>query len=412
MKPSGVDWIGDIPVDWDILRIKSACKNSDTTNSAVDKYVGLEHVTSWAGSYTSVGLKDVNPTTFQTIKKNTFCFSKLRPYLAKGFFSHEPLAISTEFLTYTLSNRVNADYFVYFSLSVAFIEAINNIAGGAKMPRINGDTFENQLFSQPSLKEQIAIAAYLDDRTKAIDSKIQLLEEKSTALAELRKSVIHQAVTKGLDPNVAMKPSGVDWIGDIPVHWNNSRVKKVVEIIKGKKPHLFIETTPSRQCYLSARVIRGTEEPQYVELTDPQAVKATKNDILIIMDGSNSGEVFTGVEGIVSSTMGCLKYKTGITKTMLMYLLDLLFESFNSETVGAAIPHLNKNTFYDASLALPSIDEQQVITNYLDERTSVIDESIKTITEQIAALKDLRQSLIYEAVTGKIDVADYGYATM
>ena len=131
----------------------------------------------------------------------------------------------------------------------------------------------------------------------------------------------------------------------------------------------------------------------------------------MIKDGSNSGEIFTGVDGIVSSTMGCLHHNSHIKKRTLMYWLDVLFETFNSETVGAAIPHLNKDAFNKASIALPFIGEQIAIATYLDARTSVIDDSLKTITEQITALKSLRQSLIHEAVTGKINVADFGYKT-
>lgn len=404
MKASGVDWIGDIPDHWDVKRLKSVCTKIKTVALCTDKYIGLEHVESWSGSYSGVSLNNENPTTYQFVEENTFCFSKLRPYLAKGFFASEKLATSTEFLAYSIEKGMWPRYFLYFTLSAAFIENINNIAGGAKMPRINSVIFENQIFTKPSTKEQIAIAAYLDDRTTAIDSKIQLLEEKSTALSELRKSVIHQAVTKGLDLTVPMKASGVDWIGDIPVSCSVKRLKDIADIKKGDVFPNIQETQPLYPYFNGGKKPSGWSDK----------FNALENTVAVSEGGASAGYVhFLTTKYWAGSHCYKVRALNNTNVRYMYYVFKGFEEQFMLAQTGSAMPNLQKTKFMNLVVSIVQDREEQIaIAQYLDDRTTIIDESIKTIAEQIVALKSLRQSLIHEAVTGKIDVADFGYKTV
>ena len=396
MKPSGLTWMGVIPTHWNICRIKEVAPFK-TGKDYPKTQGGVPVIGSGSQPITYIDQSLEKKPALVIGRKGTID----RPYVVNVPF----WPVDTCMFNTFEREGIKFQYACYAMM----VHPWEQLSTKTALPSLAQSDVNRSEMLVPPYNEQIAIASFLDDRTSAIDRKIQLLEEKATALADMRKSVIHQAVTKGLDPNVAMKPSGVDWIGDVPGHWAVTRIKNVVSIVKGKKPHLLATNADTRAPYLSARVIRGTEEPQYAELSDSQSVMATANDILIIMDGSNSGEIFTNVAGVVSSTMGKLNYRSSVTKKMLMYFLDILFDTFNSEKVGAAIPHLDKDAFNKAEIVLPSICEQEAICSYLDVYVVMIDESIKTITEQIVTLKSLRQSLIHEAVTGKIDVADYGY---
>ena len=256
----------------------------------------------------------------------------------------------------------------------------------------------------PPKNEQIAIASYLDDRTTAIDSKIQLLEEKSKSLAELRKSVVHQAVTKGLNANVKMKPSGVDWIGDVPAHWQMKRVKDITKCLDGKREPLNAVERAEMQGsipYWGANNI--------VDYID--RFKLDGEYILLGEDGAPFDKPLRDVAFRVTGQFWPNNHIHVLysrnNMSWLTYFLNAV--DYSPYVGGATRLKLTQGDMNRIMLTMPPSSEQIAIAQYLDERTAIIDESINTIAEQIVALKALRQSLIHEAVTGKIDVADYGY---
>lgn len=149
--------------------------------------------------------------------------------------------------------------------------------------------------------------------------------------------------------------------------WRTQRLGELCEIVKGRKPHLKAQASEGDLPYLVAKVIRGSQEPEFAALSDRNSIPVSEDETIIICDGSNSGEVFTGYHGILSSTMGKLVIKGEIDDCYLRAFLKSTFEVFNGAKTGAAIPHLDKEALYALTFSYPSLSEQRRIVTLLDE---------------------------------------------
>ena len=168
--------------------------------------------------------------------------------------------------------------------------------------------------------------------------------------------------------------------------------------MKGKKPKAFVPK--SSMPYLTAKVIRKTEFPKYATENDPFSVRVKKEDIVIIMDGSNSGEMFTGIEGALASTMGIVKYpKDLLTPKYLLHFLITHRENFTKSRTGAAIPHLNKEAFENLEIPLPPLPEQKRIVKILDEVFEKTEIVKKNTEKKLDDLEELKKSVLNKAFT-------------
>ena len=252
----------------------------------------------------------------------------------------------------------------------------------------------------PLLETQKRIADFLDEKTKIIDELIKKKEKLIELLREKRAALITRAVTKGLTPSAKLKPSGVDWLGDIPRRWMLKRNRFLGAYIKGKTADIC--TSDEKDClpYLSAEVIRGSKEPEFCHGT----VVAKGKQILLLWDGANAGEFFWAGPGVVSSTFSLvLPYKKSVPK-FYYWLLKGFERILRDYTQGMGIPHVSPWILKDSVLPEVPIEEQKRITNFLDAETAKIDKAGALIVAQIEKLKEYRSSLIYHAVTGKIKV--------
>ena len=170
--------------------------------------------------------------------------------------------------------------------------------------------------------------------------------------------------------------------------WQTEKLGDISSLIKGKKPNIFV--TKSSKPYLTAKVVRKTEEPKYAPEDCTTSIWVEKEDIVIIMDGSNSGEMFTGLEGALASTMGIVKYpKELLSPKFLLYFLITHRDRFTKSRTGAAIPHLNKEEFENLQIPIPSLKDQQRIVK-------IIDESFESIANvKVNAVKNLLNSKIF-----------------
>jgi type I restriction enzyme S subunit len=149
--------------------------------------------------------------------------------------------------------------------------------------------------------------------------------------------------------------------------WRTQRLGELCEIVKGRKPHLKAQASEGDLPYLVAKVIRGSQEPEFAARSDRNSIPVSEDETIIICDGSNSGEVFTGYKGILSSTMGKLVIKGEINDCYLRAFLESTFEVFNGTKTGAAIPHLDKEALYALTFSYPSLSEQRRIVTILDD---------------------------------------------
>ena len=420
MKASGVDWMGVIPARWKMARGRDVFTES-LKKVDMEKLPMLLSLTKKGVIPRRLDGSGKYPASFETYQQVTpgdfvFClFDVAETPRTIGYVNHEGM-ITGAYSVFKVKEKHR--FFEYLLVNIDDMKALQPFYAGMRNV-IQMKVFKKLLYPLPPQQEQIAIAAYLDDRTTAIDRKIQLLQEKSTALSDLRKSVIHQAVTKGLDLNVVMKPSGVDWIGDIPNSWTLERLKTKVEWKNGQwgsEPTGVDDIVCFRKAdYMENTIVSGATLRNYTGKPFVQ-----KDDILIEKSGGGEKSpvgalayVLVKTQAICSNFMARIR-ATSVLPRYCFYSLSAFYDSGSvmkciAQTTG--IQNLSTSAFLNNAYMYPNHKEQIAIATYLDERTAVIDDSIKTITEQITAFKSLRQSLIHEAVTGKINVADFGYKT-
>lgn len=326
--------------------------------------------------------------------------------------NHEGVISSTTVKYHCTDTRINKRYlsFIFKMAENQFKENVN----GTTIPHMNMKFINEIPLLKPSIHEQQAIATYLDEKCGEIDSLISLQEEMISELQTYKQSVITEAVTKGLDPNVPMKDSGVEWIGMIPEGWNICKLKFLCSSIKDGS-HFSPTTTEEGFPYITAADVHGKgldyanakkiSEKDYNDLVQ-SGCKAEKDDILLVKDGATTGRVGMKIENnpcVLLSSVAMLRVNTKSYPTYLMYMVssNLLQQQISIAMAGSAMPRITLtklNTFI--ALEVP-LSEQQAIASYLDEKTSQIDSLIALKQEKITELKDYKKSIIYEYVTGK-----------
>ena len=316
--------------------------------------------------------------------------------------------VISSFLYYNLVSKVGQD-------QIAFSQTGANREGLAK------EDICNFLFNIPSLKEQKAIVDYLDKKTAEIDSQISLLENKQKAYEKLKQSLISEVVTCGLNPAVALKDSGIDWIGEIPTHWVVKRLKDVAYLysgLTGKAGDDFTtEYEQGTKPYIPFTNVLNNNEVNpnnlgYVRIyKDDQQNRVQKNDLLFLMSSEDyesiakSAVVSEDIEEVyLNSFCRGLRLKSKqIDSKFLNYLLSankcrdaLRFEARGFTRINIKIDKISSHFIF-----YPPIEEQQDIVYFLDKKTAEINENITLIDRKIKAYRRLKQSLIDEVITGK-----------
>ncbi|KFF09823.1 MULTISPECIES: restriction endonuclease subunit S [Flavobacterium] len=401
-KPSEIDWLGEIPSKWEVKRIKDVFKQISLNGNKLSEncYIPLENIEQFTGKLIQRVSNDNNETT-NLFNSGDILINKLRPYLGKIYLPDFNGGVSGEVVV--LRSIFNgkfshSKYFFYRFLSTKFIFKINSMTDGVKMPRTNPTKILNLNIAIPQLKEQIEIANYLDSKTQAIDKKINLLIQKANYYKEYRKSIINEAVCKGLDKNVKFKNSDINYINDIPQHWKIERIKDLFNIGRGRVigQELLVEEG-KYPVYSSQTENNGCLG--YIETYD------FDNDLLTwTTDGANAGTVFRR-SGKFNCTNVCGTLIPKRKNLDLDYVVYALQESATHnkriDTNGAKIMN---NEMAVINIAFPPLNEQTEIAKYLDTKIKTTDKIVENINTQIIKLKELRKTLINDVVTGKIKV--------
>lgn len=274
------------------------------------------------------------------------------------------------------------------------------------MPRTNWSQISCYPILMPTPDEQEAIAEYLDKECEKIGRNIDLLERKADAYKRLRRSIINRAVTRGLNPDAPLKPSGIDWVGDIPEHWNISRFANYFS------EHSISNKGINHQNLLSlsfGNIVRkniDTCDGLLPASFETYQIVEPGNIILRFTDLQNDHRSLrVGLvkeEGIITSAYTCVVGNNETIPEFSFYLLH----SYDIKKVfyklgGGMRQTLNYKTTKDMGVVMPPLDEQKEIVAYLDEKCGKIDAIIEKIGTQIERLKELKRSLINEVVTGK-----------
>lgn len=422
MKDSEIDWIGKIPAHWDVKRLKDFLSISTgqtpdrkkEDNFTTDSLIGTlwikpedlnnRYISSSTEYITSKGLQSI-----KTYKPNSIIFSGIGDVGKIGICTQN---FTTNQQNHILYNIKNNYIFVYYSL-IAAKKDIKNYSTGNVVEILNANRLGYTKLAIPTVIEQQKIVNYLDHYTSKIDSEISYLEKKSVLLEEYKQSLIFETVTKGLDKNIPMKDSGIEWIGEIPVHWE---IKRVSDYFKSTKSI----TTSGRTDVLSL-TLNGVIEKDLAKNKglSPESYDTyqifKKNDLVFkLIDLANYQTSRVGLlekNGIMSSAYIRLSNKKTISYKFSYYqFFDLYLRRVFNQLGGNGVRStISKTDLLKIPFIYTNMQEQQNISNYLDRETLKIDTQHKLMKKKIALLKEYKQSLIYEAVTGKIEIPQEFY---
>jgi type I restriction enzyme S subunit len=412
-KDSGVEWLGEVPLIWKLQRHKDTFQliTLRCTNPSYLK-VALENIEGKTGRFISSD-SDFEGDGIQ-FKRNDILFGKLRPYLAKVYLAEFSGNAIGDIFVYRSQSRVSPQFATYLLRSDRYIDMINSSTSGAKMPRASAGFIADLPIAIPSLSEQTAIADYLDIKTAQIDKQIELLSKKATQYGKLKQSLINETVTRGLDKSVPMKDSGVEWIGDVPAHWEVKRIKDITLIKRGASPRPIDDPIYFDEYgeYSWVRIADLTASERYLLNTKEKlsvlgaslSVKRYPGNFFLSIAGTVGKPIITKIKCCIHD--GFVWFPDlKINHEFLYYIFSTGLPYQGLGKLGTQL-NLNTETVGLISIPIPSLFEIECIVKYLDAKISQIDRIVTEINTQIDKLKELRKALINDVVTGKIKVVN------
>jgi type I restriction enzyme S subunit len=417
-KSSGVEWLGDVPEEWEVKPLKYAATLRTQKSVGRRKAIGLENIESWSGRFIETESEFEGEGV--AVEAGDILFGKLRPYLAKAIIVTEPSDAVGDFHAMRPNRLTHTRFLLYQILSKEFIVMVDGSTFGSKMPRASWEFVGKMPLPHPPLPEQQQIASFLDRECGKLDALQAKQERLIELLKEKRQALISHAVTKGLDPNAKLKPSGVEWLGDVPEHWRVVALKHVVAqpIIDG--PHEspqkmdegipFVSAEAISQGFIDFDKIWG-----YISREDhlkySRRYKPRFGDILLVKLGATTGTpaiVETEMDFNIWVPLAAIRPKTGIEPRFIFHILrsDNLKRAYELGWTYGTQQTLGLNTISNLRISLPPLAEQRAIVAHLDDKCGKIDQLKAKAERAIALLKERRSALISAAVTGKIDVRD------
>lgn len=438
-KSSGISWLGDVPEHWSIKRIKYVFKEQDKRSE-----IGLEDLLS-VSHYTGVTRKSdkvmngdfmTNAKTlvgYKIVEKGDLVINIMLAWNGSLGISKFDGITSPAYCVYK-SLIGGEKYFGYLFRTKNAQQEFKKQSTGIidSRLRLYTDKFFNIKTVIPSLEEQTAIANFLDYKTAKIDRFIRKKKQLIKLLNEQKAGIINHAVTKGLDPNATMKDSGIEWLGDIPEHWEVRKMKGVLAKEKGAlKPGPFGSDLKNSDVFSTG-----------IKVYNQRAVLDNNFDITeecITNEKFENLKVFEVLAGdILLTTRGTIgrccivpeKFEKGIihpciirlridTNMVIHQFVKLFIEQANAFQIAlklnsnaTTIDVIYGNTLKDVFFIVPSIKEQQKIIDYIEQETSKLNQLIQTIEKEIVLTQEYRTALILEAVTGKIDVRAFVIPTV
>lgn len=434
MRDSGIPWIGEVPEGWKIGKIKNCCTligSGTTPSSHITEYYDNEKI-NWIQSgdiYGKIKIFDVKTriSTKAVLNNQTLKIYKA-PFIVMAMYgvSVGNTAISmidacTNQACCCLKPDDDTDFmFLYYWVQFCKDNFLMKAEGGGQ-PNISQEKIKNQYFCAPLITEQHRIADFLDSKCSEIDALVENLRARMESAKEYKKAVITEAVTKGLDKDVKMKDSGVEWIGEIPEGW---KVVKLKQYIKNVSSGLSAVTSDSSED--SGKYILRTSavsSEKFIESEVKSVTKQAESRLIcpveadtVIMSRMNTSAMVGACAYVarnyknlfVPDKLWKIKFTLELSAKYAWYLINSspIRGWFSSTSTGASVSmqNISLTDFYNAYAPIPRMIEQRQISDYLDSKCAEIDALLQNYEDQIATLEKYKKSLIYEYVTGKKEV--------
>ena len=410
MKDSGVECIGKIPYGKNVLRnkylleyVKGKLPQSTNLNKDGLPYIGATYLDTDKDEdiYTNdINLPDATKEDLLVLWDGARAGLVGRNKEGK---------ISSTIVRIRGNKNTIYQPFLYWYYK-GFEEYMYQCVGGTTIPHMNRKYIEDIGFIDWTISEQIKLTSYLDTKCSKIDAIIEKQQAVIEKLKEYKLSIITEAVTKGLNPDVEMKYSGVDWIGEVPKHWDVSTMKRYCRVNQGlqiAQDDRFFESGENRYVYITVKYLNSNKKDvaEYIH-NPPINTICNKDDLLMARTGA-TGNLVTNIEGCFHNNFFKINYnKAFFVKDFLVYyfLQDTIKSYLHLLAGTTTIPDLNHDDFYTTPILLPPLLEQETIVKFLNVKCNFIEDVIKKKKKVIKKFTEYKKSLIYEIVTGKKEV--------
>ncbi|ATY27386.1 restriction endonuclease subunit S [Bacillus velezensis] len=435
LKDSGVEWIGKIPANWSVEKIKyttyvkgrigwQGLKSDEFTDEGPYLVTGKDFIgknVNWESCH-HISRERYHEAPPIQLKENDLLITKDGTIGKTAIVRDMPdKAILNSGIFVTRSAKYEVDFMYWMLNSQVFDKYIKFFETGSTIKHLYQETFENFSYPLPTRLEQKKISLFLNRKIKLVDEVIKNKGNMMTLLEKQCQSIITEAVTKGLNPNVKMKDSGVEWIGEIPEHWEVSKFKYLGKLVNGY-PFPSNEFSSSGVRVMKINNIQNMrldwndesfiDESYFIKLKE---FRIQKNDLVfaltrpIISTGIKAAIVDIDEPILLNQRNAYFRSGKKICSSWLYYLMlnknfVQEFESLIDRT--GQQPNISSIDIENIKLPIPPVLEQEVIINHLNHEGFKVEKTVTNLKNQIKKLKEYRQSLIYEAVTGKIDVRD------
>lgn len=429
-KESGVKWLGEIPSHWEVVRglgvfSENKSKNTQLENSTV---LSLSYGKIIVKKDIDSGLVPEEYSSYQIVRPGCIIVRSTdlqndKTSLRIGYVCDEGI-ITSAYLGLQTKGNNNDKYLYYFLHDWDITKEIYRHGNGLRQSLSWNDLRDISVLLPP-LSEQDAIVRYLDSATSEIDKAIAMQQKMIDLLNERKQIIIQNAVTKGLDENVEMKESGVEWIGRIPKHWQVLNFRHLIKILTDFTANGSFGDLASNVKYLDikdyARLVRLTDLRN--DFDEEKGVWVNKSSYEYLAKSElHGGELLIANVGAYSGLpwiMPNVSFRTTLAPNMFMlklqdvitgyiyYLLSssMYFAHLQMVASATAQPKLNKNNIRELNIVLPPKSDQQQIVSYLDSEMQKFDTAITNCQRQITLLQERKQIIINEVVTGKVRVS-------
>lgn len=387
-KDSGIEWIGEVPSHWEvipfkrIMRIKNGQDYKDFAEEDGYPVVGSGGCFAYCSKYIYDG------EAILLGRKGTID----KPLYINGKF----WTVDTMFYAYPKTSS-NMKFMYYQSLTIPFDKYKTSTA----LPSMTQTDLGYNIFCVPPIGEQQAIASYLDKRCGEIDRAIAKQQKRIELLQELRQSIITNAVTRGINPDAPLKDSGVEWIGQVPEHWEVCRLKFLMKLINGRAYSQKELLECGKYKVLRVGNFFTNDTWYYSDMELGPDKYCHKGDLLYAWSASFGPHIWDEDKTIFHYHIWKVRLSPKITKNYAYFVLDAISNYKRGDVHGSTMVHITMDSMNNSYIVLPTLLEQESIVKFIETETTRIDKLVSNAEHQIDLLQELKQSIITEVVTGK-----------
>lgn len=411
MKDSGARWIGLVPTHWKVDKLKYHLKRNEPRNPgncivlSLYRELGVVPKDSRDDNH---NVTSEDTSKYKYVKPGDFVINKMKAWQGSVAVSDYEGIVSPAYFVYNFTDEAFFKRYFHYLLRSCYKDEFMRLSGGIRVGQwdLPSEALDNVIVLIPSTEEQRCIAAYLDAKCAEIDALTADIQTQIDTLEQYKRSVITEAVTKGLEPDVEMKDSGIQWIGSMPAHWNCIRGKYILKYIQ--KP--VREDDGVITCFRDGEVtLRSNRREDGFTMADKEiGYQGIDVGDLVVhgMDGFAGAIGISDSRGKASPVLNVLD--TEQNKRYIMYFLRSMAYSdvFLALATGIRVRScdLRWNKLSELFYPVPPLEEQEAIVDYIDSVLRRTDEVIAAKREQLSTLEAYKKSLIYEYVTGKKEV--------